>query len=761
MATAEVRIRDGLPGDLVSGTVVFLVALPLCLGIALASGAPLFSGLIAGIVGGLVVGSISGSHSSVSGPAAGLTAVVAAQIATLGSFEAFLTAVLLAGVLQVVLGYARGGFIAAYFPSSVIKGLLAAIGIILILKQLPHLVGHDADPLGEMAFAQPNQENTFTELFAMLFDVHWGASVVGIGSLVFLIVWDRVGMLKRSPVPPQLVVVILGVGVAELLAGLGGPWAIGPLHLVQVPVMDQASDVAELLPRPDFSVLGQPALYLAAITIALVASLETLLNLEAVDALDPHQRRSEPNRELLAQGAGNIVCGLAGGLPVTSVVIRGTVNVSSGAKTKLSTIFHGALLLVCVAMVPGLLNRIPLSALAAILLLTGFKLASPALFREMAAQGRAQLLPFVVTVVAIVFTDLLIGIAIGLLNALAFILYSNLSRPIRRFEERHVGGTVLRIELANQVSFLNRAALMNALDEVPSGGHVLLDASDTDYIDPDVRSLIDDFAHHTAPARGVHVSLKGLKDHYEQLEDRTQFVDFTTRELQAQLDARKVLGLLREGNERFRTGRPLERDVHRQLRQTSEAPYPMAAVLGCIDSRTPAEVVFDLGLGDMFAVRIAGNVAREKVLGSLEYACVVAGAKLILVLGHTGCGAVASAVDLYGREASVKEATGLDNFEPLANAIQESIHLEPAQVAVPRSEQEFRSFVDDVTRRNVEAMVRRIRSQSPAIEDMVRAGRIGILGAMLDVGTGEVEFFEPEADVPALVPAVESAAGAS
>lgn len=751
MTTAADTLDKTLPRDLVSSVVVFLVALPLCLGIALASGAPLFSGLVAGIVGGIIVGLLSGSHTSVSGPAAGLTAVVAAQIASLGSFEAFLTAVVLAGILQVGLSLAQGGFIAAYFPSSVIKGLLAAIGVILILKQIPHLLGHDADPVGEMAFVQPDSENTFSELGRIFFELHPGAALVGLGALFMLIGWDRIKLLKSSIVPPQLVVVIVGVAVAQLLLpGLGPEWVIGASHLVQVPVANGASEFASLLVQPDFSVLREGGVYIAAVTIALVASLETLLNLEAVDALDPQQRRSDPNRELLAQGVGNLTCGLIGGLPVTSVIVRGSVNIQTGARTRLSTVFHGILLLVCVALVPTVLNLIPLSALAAILIVTGFKLASPALFRAMAGQGRAQFLPFAVTVVAIVLTDLLIGIAIGLANATAFILYSNVRRPLRRFKEQHVGGELIRIELANQVSFLNRASLIHALDEVPTGGHVMIDASQTDYIDPDVLSLIQDYAHQTAPARGVLVSLKGFKSHYEQLEDRIQFVDYSSRELQSQLTAAKVWDLLEEGNERFRSGNPLTRDLTRQMELTSEGQFPMAAVLSCIDSRTPAELLFDLGLGDIFSVRIAGNVAREKVLGSLEYATVVAGAKLILVLGHTSCGAVNAAVDLAGIEGSVADATGCDNLDVLIRAIQASIPADVPKPAKEAAKHEKSAFADEVARRNVLATIAKIRAQSPAIEKLLQSGQIGMLGAVYNVKTGKVDFMDPGPDVPAL-----------
>ena len=356
-----------LPRDITSGLVVFLVALPLCLGVALASGAPLFSGVLAGIVGGILVGLLSGSQTSVSGPAAGLTAVVAAQILSLGSFPAFLLAVVLAGLIQIGLGLARAGFIAAFFPSSVIKGLLAAIGVILILKQIPHVLGHDPDPEGDMAFQQPDDENTFSELARMIGDIHPGAAAIGLLSIVVLFVWGKWKPLKNSPVPAPLIVVLLGVGISLLFRQFGGAWVIGPSHLVQVPVADSLAGFFGFLQLPDFSQWANPAVYIAAATIAVVASLETLLNLEAVDKLDPQQRTSPPSRELLAQGIGNVTAGLIGGLPITSVIVRSSVNINAGGKTKLATIIHGVLLLVSVAFLPMWLNVIPLSCLAAIL----------------------------------------------------------------------------------------------------------------------------------------------------------------------------------------------------------------------------------------------------------------------------------------------------------------------------------------------------------------------------------------------------------
>lgn len=734
-----------LPRDLTSGVVVFLVALPLCLGIALASGAPLFSGLLAGIVGGVVVGLLSGSHTSVSGPAAGLTAIVAAQITKLGSFEVFLLAVVIGGILQIGLGLAKAGALSAFFPSSVIKGLLAAIGVILILKQIPHVFGHDSDPEGDMAFQQPDQHNTLSELFTLVAgEIHIGAAIIGLSSVALLLLWDKWKPLKQSGIPGPLVVVLLGVAAYQLFERLGGHWLIGTSHLVQVPIANSPSEFLGFLRMPDFSHLNNPAVYIGGVTLAIVASLETLLNLEAVDKLDPKQRHSPPSRELLAQGVGNVTAGLIGGLPVTSVIIRSSVNVNSGGQTKLATIFHGVLLGGCVMLAPVYLNMIPLSALAAILLVTGFKLASPKLFKQMWSGGRYQFLPFVITLAAIVFTDLLIGIVIGLVVSLLFILNSNLRRPIRRVVETHVGGDVLHIELANQVSFLNRAALEKILRDAPRGSHVLIDASETDYIDPDVLTLIRDFKEETAPAHGVEVSLRGFRQRYA-LKDEMRFVDYTTRELQGQITPREVVKVLQEGNERFRTGKRLTRDFGRQMDGTAQGQHPLAVVLSCIDSRNPAELIFDLGLGDIFSVRVAGNVISDKVLGSMEYGTAVAGAKLIIVMGHTRCGAVTASVDLASSTQSVSQATGCHNLEPIIHEIQQSADLSQCPPLDKMSAEDKLAFVDGVARQNVLHTVRRIVEESPTIRRLVDEGRVAIVGAMYDVACGEIDFMLDEA----------------
>jgi carbonic anhydrase/SulP family sulfate permease len=723
--------------DLTAGLVVFLVALPLCLGVALASKAPLIAGIMAGIVGGLVVGILSGSHTSVSGPAAGLTAVVAAQVTSLGSFNTFLLAVIFAGVIQIVLGVARLGVLAAFVPTGVIKGLLAAIGIIIILKQIPHLLGHDTDPEGDMSFLQFDQENTFSEYLQLLHHIEPGATVVGILSVFILLGWDRIKALKKSPVPSPLLVVIFGTVLAELFRGLGEPWFIGKDHLVAVPVSESLGQFFQLLPSPDFNQFGNKEVYFAAITIAAVASLETLLNVEAVDKLDPQQRVSPSNRELLAQGCGNICSGLAGGLPITSVIIRSSANINARNTSKWSAIFHGVLLLATVIVFPTVLNRIPLSCLAAILLVTGFKLASLKLFKQMYSEGWYQFLPFAATVLAIVFTDLLTGVLLGIGVSMAFILWNSARRPIRHVVEKHLGGDVVHLELPNVVSFLNRASLSNTLDDVPRGGHLLIDARNTDYIDPDILDLIRDYKNDSSAARGVEVSLVGFRSKYE-LGDLIQFVDYSSRDLQNAVSPEQVLQILKDGHERFRTGRRLTRDLARQVQATATSQHPLAVVLSCIDSRTPTELIFDMGVGDMMSVRIAGNITSPAIIGSIEYSCAVAGAKLVLVMGHTRCGAVTAAVNTKA-EASAKDI-GCTHVGVILTEIQKSIDDALCADFCLASPERREICVDDVAKANVRHSVRTIRENSTKLNEMAREGRIMIVGVLYNVGTGEIEF---------------------
>jgi carbonic anhydrase/SulP family sulfate permease len=441
----------------------------------------------------------------------------------------------------------------------------------------------------------------------------------------------------------------------------------------------------------------------------------------------------------VAQGVGNVVAGMIGGIPVTSVVVRGSVNINAGARSKISTIFHGALLLAAVAILPTYINLIPLSCLAAILIVTGVKLVNPAQFQRMFLEGRYQFVPFAVTLAAIVVTDLLKGIAIGMAVSAAFILNSNFRRPLRRIVEQHLDGEVLHIELANQVSFLNRAALEKILRERPRGSRVLLDAQHTDYIDPDVLDLIRDFKEEIAPAHDVQVSLRGFREKY-QLEDEIQFADFSTRELQEKITAAQAWRILEQGNERFRTGRCLTRDLGRQVGGTSKSQHPLAVVLSCIDSRSPAEIILDLGLGDVFSVRVAGNVVSGEVLASMEYGCAVAGAKLILVLGHTRCGAVGATVDFFCHSRDPVQASGCQHIDSIAREIAPSIDLEQCRQLAQAPADEKAAFSDAVARRNVLRAVDEIVARSETIRHMVADGRVAVLGAMYDISTGEMKL---------------------
>lgn len=746
MENIKKSLSTTVSADLVSGLVVFLVALPLCLGVAMASNAPLIAGILGGIVGGILVGSLSGSHTSVSGPSPAVTAVVLSQIAQLGSYETFLLAVVLSGLVQLFLGVIRAGFIAQFFPSSVIQGLLSAIGVILILKQIPHVLGRDTDPEGDMSFIQPDHETTLSEFSQLLVNFQIGAAAIGLISVALLIYWDNSRFLRKSKLPAPLFVILFGVIASQIFRWMGNGLQIEESHLVQVPVAAGLSGYFEFLHFPNFSQWLNPDVYRAAFTLAVVTSLETLLNIEAVDRVDPKQRVTPASRELVVQGIGNTLLGLIGGIPISSVIVRSSVNINAGAQTKLSAIFHGALMLVCVMIFPSYLNMIPLSCLAAILFVTGLKLTNVKVMRQMWNAGRVQFLPFALTLLAIVFTDLITGILIGLAISIGFILNSNVRRPVRRIMERHLSGDLTHIVLANQVSFLNRAAIEQILRNVPPGGHVLIDAESTDYIDADVLALITNFRDRVAPVRNVEVSMCGFRKKYH-MEDDIHFVDYSTRQLQEKLTHHQVLQILKDGNIRFQRGQRLTRDFGRQLSATSAGQNPIAVVLSCIDSRTPAELVFDMGIGDIFSVRMAGHVVGEKVLGSLEYSCNVVGSKLILVMGHTRCGAVTSAVKLRSISTTVAEATGCQNLGPIIRDIQQSIDPLLERELDAATDEEQSAIIEMIAVRNVERSVQTILDRSRTIRRLVDEGRVAVVGAIFDVTTGKVNFLRDEADL--------------
>jgi len=502
---------SNIKGDLSAGLVVFLIAVPLCLGIALASGAPLFSGMIAGIIGGIVVGFFSGSQLSVSGPAAGLTAVVLTAITKLGAFDIFLLAVVIGGALQLVFGLVKAGTIANYFPSNVITGMLTAIGIIIILKQIPHAFGYDANTEGDFAFVQTDGDNTFTALLSAVNHINLGATIITILSIIIILFWAKIPKLNMIPAP--LVAVIAGVFLNMAFSG-SEMLALGANHLVSLPVPDSFNDFVGQFTLPNLGAIGNKEVWVTAVTIAIVASVETLLNVEATDKLDPLKRYTSPNRELKAQGIGNMVSGLIGGLPITSVIVRSSANINSGGRTKVATITHGILLLVCAALIPVLLNKIPLATLAAVLLVTGYKLCKISIFKDMFKNGKYQWVPFLVTVVAIVFTDLLVGIALGMVVSVIAILRGNMKSTYFFRKEKYHTGDSIRLELAQEVSFLNKASILLTLDHMPENTTVVIDASKTSYIDYDVLEVIREFKEIKAAQKNIAVILTGFKDVY-------------------------------------------------------------------------------------------------------------------------------------------------------------------------------------------------------------------------------------------------------
>lgn len=514
-----------LKSDFPASIVVFFVALPLCLGIALASGAPLFSGVIAGIVGGIVVGALSGSKIGVSGPAAGLAAIVLVAIGSLGGYENFLVAVVLAGIIQIIFGIVKAGIIGYYFPSSVIKGMLTGIGIIIILKQIPHFFGYDSDPEGDWAFFQVDGQNTFTEILDTLNNISPGATLIATIGLGILILWSNV-LSKKGKIfqliQGPVVAVVVGI-IYYIMTKDHEVLSISKDHMVSVPIPEGISSFLAQFSFPNFSAITNPQVWVTAFTMALVASLETLLCVEATDKLDPEKNVTPTNRELLAQGTGNIISGLIGGLPITQVIVRSSANIQSGGKTKLSAIIHGFLLLISVILIPTLLNMIPLSVLAAILFVVGFKLAKPSLFKKMYQLGWKQFLPFIVTVLGLVFTDMLMGILLGLaVGILVIIIKSYQNSHFLHIEDKSDGMHRIKMTLAEEVTFFNKGAILKELDSLPRDTYLELNMLNTRYLDYDIIEILEDFSF-KAKERNINIKLiskRGI------VENPSSYIDF-------------------------------------------------------------------------------------------------------------------------------------------------------------------------------------------------------------------------------------------
>ena len=628
--------------DLPAAVAVFFVAVPLCLGIAHASGAPMLAGLVAGIVGGIVVGILSPSQLSVSGPAAGLTAIVLTAKQGLGSYEAVVTAVALAGVIQLGLGALKAGFLASFFPSAVVRGMLAAIGVILVLKQLPHLVGYDVEEMGVLEFPlraedldeRYGDDHPFAEVNTLTVLVHAfrllkkGALVIGVLGLGVLFAWDRWVAKRVKVLPGSVVVVLLGVALDEVFRAAAPSLALEGSHLVQLPTFASPGALWAGITTPSVAALGDPKLYFYAATIAIVASLESLLSVEALDKLDPDRRVTPTNRELVAQGAGNVISGLLGGLPITAVVVRSTVNLSAGARTKASTIVHGALLAAALLFMGPFINRIPLAALAAVLVYTGFKLASPKAFREMLRHGYNQWVPYLITIFAIVFTNLLMGVAIGFVVSSFFILRNSYVSTCFDLETY---GRFKRVVLAREVTFLQKARLMETLEGIEPGCMVEIDGMACTYIDPDIVDVIEEYRE-SAAHRDIQVLIAGIP----------RLAQFTPRfEKLMQDEYDKLLANNREWVKENLSADP----EFFKRKGNGQAPHFM--FIGCSDSRVPENTITKTEPGEIFVHRNIANLVSLSdinLLSVLQYSVEVLDVKHIIVCGHYGCGGVRAAM---------------------------------------------------------------------------------------------------------------------
>lgn len=714
--------------DFLSSVVVTLVAIPLCLGIALASGVPLFAGILSGIIGGIVVGMISQSSFSVSGPAAGMIAVVITCIAQLGGYQYFLLALIVAGVIQLLCGIFRAGFIANFVPTNVIQGLLAAIGILIIIKQIPLAFGYYADPVVLHHSLESAEEIlNLPTLFTIFHHINISAMIITFASLIILFCWDKFLPRVAKFIPAAVTVVIFSVALNAIFKFIDPKLALGSSHLVQLPINKTFEQLLLQFKHPDFSAWKNINIYFYGAMIAIIASLESLLNLEAIEKLDDKHHYCSRNRELLAQGIGNIAAGLLGGLPVTSVIVRSSVNINAGAKSKLSTIFHGIFLLLSVTLLSETLNYIPLAALAAILIYTGYKLANVALFQNAYQEGARYFIPFAITTIAIVISNLLTGILIGLTVSILFILHHNSKNGFTLVNENHTFGKIIRLLLPQQVTFLNKAAIVSELNRIPNNAKVIIDAKSTDYIDNDILGVIMEFKDRQAKDKNILLNLVGFQDHYD-IKNETKFINATTYDVQTTLTPDVALRILREGNKRFINGEPIHKDYKQQIIATSKSQHPIAVVLSCIDSRVPVELIFDVTLGDLFVVRIAGNIANPDIVGSIEFACDIAKAKLIVVLGHIGCGAIKAACENFQ----------LGNLTQLVDKIKPAIKMETA--VNPHFSITDEHAIQNITRNNVNLTKDYLYKKSDVLRNLIDAEQVKMVGAVYNIHTGIVEF---------------------
>jgi carbonic anhydrase len=724
---AKIQTKSSLfsrPGkDIPAGIVVFLVALPLCLGIALASGAPLIAGLISGIIGGVVIGIISHSDVSVSGPAASLTAVVLVAIEKLESYEVFLLALVIGGIIQLFIGILRAGVIADYMPTSIIKGLLTAIGLILIFSQIPYAFGVEQD--SRLLDYSRNFILDPPEVSMILRSLSPGAFVLTAISLFILIFWDKTFLKRIKQVPPFLVVVVLGVVINILFKFFIPSFHLQGSMLVSIP---DINGLDSFITFPDFSAIGNISVWTYAFTIAMIASIASLLAIEAADNLDPHKRRSPPNRELVAQGIGNTLAGLIGGVPITSVIVRSSVNIEAGAETKLSTIIHGILLLASVLVLSSIINLIPLASLAAILLMVGYKLASITIFKQMYKKGWEQFVPFIVTTIGILVTDVLLGVLIGAASSLFFLLRGNFFNPFYMERTKSKRKREIRLELSNEVSFLNKPAIKKILWDLRRNSKIIIDATFSTFVDHDVIEILNDFQNTYAKEHNIEVVIIGLKESYNPnsqihvVKDVEKVKkDFTTPQ--------KILDYLKDGNRRYVDGNLISRRLRNKELMDFIKDDPLAAVINCTDMREPLNMLLNTGIGDLIPLRTSGNLISNHTIFSTEVACRKQGAKLILLMGNSKNSFIKEALESY-------IAGNSSYLQPLLDPALSSGIFTPERLRT----EDINRLTDEITSWNLEESKKRIINQNPYIREQVTEGNIGLCSAFFDRKTGEITF---------------------
>lgn len=719
----QIYYKRYFKNDFLASIVVFLVAIPLCLGVSLAAGAPIYSGLISGIAGGIIVGILSQSQLSVSGPSAAIVAVLISAISQLQHFETVLLALFLAGVLQILAGYKKCGFFADYLPNNVIQGMLSAIGILLIIKQIPisFTITKNFAELKDVLIDSAEGIG-FHPLMNLSFHLNSGGMILTLMSLGGMLFLERTKIHLLQFLPGSIVVVLLGTLVNQWFIHEKSIFAQHIPLMVNIPKYDSLSHIWSNLAKPDWTQWLNPQVYFFAFLIAAVISLETLMNISATEKIDPKHQSVNKDQELFAQGIANAIAALFGGLPLSSVIVRTSVNIQSKAKTKVSTLLHGFFLLISFCFIPQLLNQIPLCILSSILIFTGYKLTKPKIYISIYQQGINRFLPFIVTLISIVCLNLLLGIILGLITHLFFILRSNSQARIDIIQEVYPQGITNRLVLPQQATFLNKASLIAELKAIPRDSQLIIDARFTEFMDKEIMEYLEEFKEQQAPQKNISLNLIGFKKDYT-IHDHIDFINVTTYDAQSVLTPQDVLDILKQGNQRFLNDQIIHRSNMMDIQYTAQTQHPIAIVLGCIDSRVPVETIFDMTFGDLFCIRIAGNVVNDDILASIEYACHIMGAKLIVVLGHTRCGAVNAACQQNVKQGHITQL------------------LEKIKPAIEVQQQHFnKSDENGVIHLNIAHSILEIKHRSAIIENLIKHEKIGIVGAVYDVTSGHVQF---------------------